>query len=294
MYIDISIVMKPFIVLKVALLSIICCACQTLNASSFDEKLIKKFIFVVLPTSEKTIVSRVRVIDKNDNFGEAKTFTITPKLKKDLFDSNTQNSFKKFYPAYYSSAYQAVMQQCEFVYYPIEVDNNSRTREWWIGMSPYACQPTPIVDLEQNALLASGHNWLLQEYKPNQFQIIMESDTGYGGLIVNIKKTILGWSSLETYFDTDSYDALTKNKCGQIYAVWKFNPKYHNYQVDQYHPAVTPPVMCAKQYHYELPLTEGETLEIVGNAKIAEDKVKQRSTEWITQLNAQLRKYPLN
>ena len=289
-----SINMKFLIVLKVTLLSIICCACQTLNASSFNEKLIKQFDFGVVPKSEKTIIGNVTVVDENDNFGETNAFAITSKLKKAIFDSKTQNSFKKFYPAYYSPTYQAIMQQCEFVFYPVEVDNKSYTKEWWIGMSPYACRPTPIVGLEQNVLLDSGHNWLLQEYKPNQFQIIMESDGVYGGFIVDIKNTTVGWSLLKVSFDNYSYDALTKNKCGEIYAVWRFNAKYHNYQLDQYHASVTPPVMCAKQYHYELPLTEGETLEIVGNAKIAEDKVTQRSTEWITQLNKQLQKHPLN
>ena len=289
-----SINMKFLIALKVTLLSVICCACQTINANSFNEKLIKQFSFGVIPTSEKTIIGNIRVLDENDNFGEAKTFEITPELKKALFDPNTNNAFKKFYPAYYSSTYQAIMKQCEFVFSPIEVDNNSRTKEWWIGMSPYACRPTPIVGLEQNVLLNTGHNWLMQEYKPNQFQIIMENDGAYGGLTVDIKNTTAGWSLLKTYFETPSYDALTKNKCGEIYAVWRFNAKYHNYQLDQYHASVTPPVMCAKQYHYELPLTEGETLEIVGNAKIAEDKVTQRSTEWITQLNKQLQNQLLN
>lgn len=172
----------------------------------------------------KILDSSITLSDEQEHTtGVVVANTLSPSLKKSLFLPTTLNPFKDAYAVLYAPTAFKQLQNCSFVGIEFDLDNNHKTKEWYIATSATGCiKEQPYIDG------GSSHNWILQQTEKKQFRVLMESDDGLCVDKLNNKQD--RYKPLETLHAVMRFKPSSTLGCGEVRVYWVFNLAKNQYQ----------------------------------------------------------------
>ncbi|WP_020558594.1 hypothetical protein [Thiofilum flexile] len=156
----------------------------------------------------------------NSTIGTVEIDQLPNIVKQNLFRSTTYNPFKAAYAYLYTSSNLEKLKSCSFVGVPFELDNNSKTQEWFISTSLYGC-------LKGQVRGDGGgiHSWVLQQDSQNKSRVLMESDGPLS--ITKTPQDKAGYRQMRTEHYVIRFAPQEKIGCGKVLLKWGYNGKQY-------------------------------------------------------------------
>ena len=167
-------------------------------------------------------------------------------LKYQLFAKKTVNPFRSVFADFYTKASQKKFQLCDFVGIQFELDDNKKTKEWYIAAAAEVCI---YGDNAIRRVYAGGssdiHSWILQQDNRGRYRVLIESE----GTISIGNNRNMGYREIKESYIYNKHVYRKRNKqnpasvCGGGTLKWQ-------YQNDQYLPVKMYPSInsCSRYY----------------------------------------------
>ena len=145
-------------------------------------------------------------------------------LKQKLFASETRNPFQILFPQVYLAEKNNLYQHCDFVGIQFELDDNQKTKEWFISFPAEKCINKGDAIMRPSE--AESHAWIMQKKGDGIYTILMQSE---GSLyVLNDKKQ--GYKTLETKIFNQAVKRDNQQSCGYGIISWRYQNKRYTPQ----------------------------------------------------------------
>ena len=168
-------------------------------------------------------------------------------LKHQLFAKETDNPFKPVFANFYTKASQKKFQLCDFVGIQFELDDNNKTKEWYIAAAAEVCI---YGDNAIRRVYAGGssdiHSWIVQQDNMGKYRVLMESE----GTISIGNNRNMGYREIKRSYIYNKHVYRKRNKqnpssvCGSGTLKWQ-------YQNGQYLPTEMYPSISSCSRYYD-------------------------------------------